>query len=129
MRNFKRSIKPIFFFGNSMILLYKNARFESIYYDFFRKYLKIIIKKKNITNIQKNYWVFLKLNTPLTKKSKNSRMGKGKGSILRWVFRLPKYYKIFEFKNINFFRLYLFTKKWSKKINLPLAFVSKVDFF
>jgi ribosomal protein L16/L10AE len=68
------------------------------------------------------------MNTPLTKKSKNSRMGKGKGSLYRWLIRLPKNYKLIEFLNVNYFRLNLLTKKWSKKINLPLAFQSKANF-
>lgn len=128
LRNYKKTIKPRFIFGNSMILLYKNARFEAIYYELFRKCIKIIVKKKNINILQKNYWIFLRMNTPLTKKSKNSRMGKGKGSLYRWLIRLPKNYKLLEFKNINYLRLSNLTKKWSKRIGLPLAFISKADF-
>ncbi len=111
-----------------MILLYKNTKFEAIYYELFRKFIKIIVKKKNVNNIFKNYWIFLRMNTPLTKKSKNSRMGKGKGSLYRWAIRLPKNYKLLEFKNINYYRLNLLTKKWSKRIGLPLAFISKANF-
>lgn len=55
LRNYKKTIKPRFIFGNSMILLYKNARFEAIYYELFRKCIKIIVKKKNINILQKNY--------------------------------------------------------------------------
>lgn len=51
------------------------------------------------------------MNTPLTKKSKNSRMGKGKGALYRWVIRLPRNYKLLEFKNINYYRLGCLTKK------------------
>ncbi len=128
LRNFKKSTKSRFVFGNSMILLYKNTKFEAIYYELFRKFIKIIVKKKNVNNIFKNYWIFLRMNTPLTKKSKNSRMGKGKGSLYRWAIRLPKNYKLLEFKNINYYRLNLLTKKWSKRIGLPLAFISKANF-
>lgn len=112
-----------------MILLYKNIRFEDVYFDLFRKYLKIAIKKKNVAYLKRNYWVFLRLNTPLTKKSKNSRMGKGKGFLFRWLVRLPKNYKLLEFNNVNSYRLSFLTKKWSKKIGLPLAFSSKTVFF
>lgn len=128
LRNYKKTIKPRFIFGNSMILLYKNAKFEAIYYELFRKMIKIIIKKKNINIISRNYWIFLRMNTPLTKKSKNSRMGKGKGALYRWLIRLPKNYKLIEFKNVNYYRIQLLTKIWSKKIGLPLAFISKVNF-
>lgn len=128
LRGFKKTIKNRFVFGNSMIVLFKNSRFEAIYYELFRKFIKNILKKKNVNNSQKNYWIFLRMNTPLTKKSKNSRMGKGKGALYRWLIRLPKNYKLIEFYNVNYYRLSLLTKKWSKKINLPLAFISKANF-
>ena len=127
-RNFKKTIRNRFVFGNSMIILFKNSRFEAIYYELFRKFIKNIIKKKNSLKLDKNYWIFLRLNTPLTKKSKNSRMGKGKGSLYRWLVRLPKNYKLIEFNNVNYLRLNYLTKRWSKKINLPLAFQTKVNF-
>lgn len=128
LRNYKKTVKSRFIFGNSMIVLYKNSRFEAIYYELFRKIIKIIIKKKNILNKNKNYWIFLRMNTPLTKKSKNSRMGKGKGALYRWLIRLPRGFKLLEFNNINYYRLNILSKKWSKKINLPLAFISKANF-
>lgn len=111
-----------------MIVLCKNARFEAIYYELFRKFIKNIIKKKNSLKITKNYWIFLRMNTPLTRKSKNSRMGKGKGALYRWLIRLPKNYKLIEFKDVNYIRLLYLTKKWSKKINLPLTLQSKINF-
>nr|YP_740827.1 ribosomal protein L16 [Tetrahymena pigmentosa]ABI51736.1 ribosomal protein L16 [Tetrahymena pigmentosa] len=128
LRNYKKTVKTRFIFGNSMIVLYKNSRFEAIYYELFRKIIKIIIKKKNVITKNKNYWIFLRMNTPLTKKSKNSRMGKGKGALYRWLIRLPRGFKLLEFKNINYYRLNILSKKWSKKINLPLAFISKANF-
>lgn len=128
LRGYKKTVNNRFIFGNSMIVLQKNSRFESIYFELFRKFIKNIVRKKNIKQLHKNYWIFLRMNTPLTKKSKNSRMGKGKGALYRWLVRLPKCYKLIEFKNINYHRLYYLTKKWSKKIQLPLAFVSKADF-
>lgn len=128
LRNFKKTIKNKFIFGNSMIVLCKNARFEAIYYELFRKFIKNIIKKKNSLKITKNYWIFLRMNTPLTRKSKNSRMGKGKGALYRWLIRLPKNYKLIEFRDVNYTRLLYLTKKWSKKINLPLVLQSKINF-
>jgi hypothetical protein len=54
-RNYKKTIKNRFVFGNSMIILYKNCRFEAIYYELFRKFIKNILKKKNSLKIKKNY--------------------------------------------------------------------------
>lgn len=128
LRGFKRTVKSRFIFGNSMIVIKKNSRFEAIYYELFRKAIKNIIKKKNVKSLYRNYWIFLRMNTPLTKKSKNSRMGKGKGALYRWLIRLPRNFKLIEFKDVNYFRLNLLTKKWSKKICIPLAFISKANF-
>jgi len=55
LRNYKKTIKSRFIFGNSMIVLQKNSRFESIYFELFRKFIKNIIKKKNIKSLRKNY--------------------------------------------------------------------------
>ena len=82
LRNYKKTRYNRFIFGNSMVVLQKNCRFEAIYFELFRKFIKNIVKKKNIPT-SKNYWIFLRMNTPLTKKSKNSRMGKGKGALYR----------------------------------------------
>lgn len=110
-----------------MFILFKNARFEAIYYELFRKLIKNLIKKKNIDTPYKTYWIFIRLNTPLTKKSKNSRMGKGKGALYRWLCRLPKGYKLMEFKNLNALRLSNIARKWTKRINLPIIFHSKIN--
>lgn len=47
----------------------------------------------------------LKANFPISKKSKNSRMGKGKGSFVRWLIKLNQGVSIIEFKNINYYRV------------------------
>lgn len=110
-----------------MIFLNKNARFLAAYYWIFRKFIKNITIKKSLFNKDRRYWIFLRLNTPITKKTKNSRMGKGKGFIYNWLIRLPKGYKLIEFKNVNFSRIYFLAKKWSRRINLPLCARSKLN--
>jgi ribosomal protein L16/L10AE len=50
------------------------------------------------------------LNTPITKKTKNSRMGKGKGMLLKWTCRIPNGFKLFEFKNYNYKIIFNMTK-------------------
>lgn len=127
-RGFNKISKNRFIFGNSMLILTKNSRFEVIYFEIFRKFLKNILKKKNLKKNNKNYWIFLRVNTPITKKTKNSRMGKGKGFLYRWLIRLPRGFKLLECRDINYFRLNFFTKKWSKKINLPIIVKSKIFF-
>ena len=111
-----------------MITTFLSCRFEPSYFNIFRKFLKNLIKTKNSFILKKNYWIFLKLNTPITKKSKNSRMGKGKGGLYKWIIRLSKGFKLIEFNNINKNRLNKLTKVWSKKINIQLALHNKFKY-
>ena len=127
-RNKFKKKKFIFIFGSSMIISFKSCRFEPSYFSIFRKFIKNIVKTKNSTILKKNYWIFLKLNTPITKKSKNSRMGKGKGSLYKWVVRLSSGFKIIEFKDLNSSRLKKLVRAWSKKINIPLTLHTKIAY-
>nr|YP_004841728.1 ribosomal protein L16 [Ichthyophthirius multifiliis]AEL89270.1 ribosomal protein L16 [Ichthyophthirius multifiliis] len=126
-RNFKKYNKLTFIFGNSCIIVYKTCRFELNYFLIFKKIFKNLSKLKNSKISFKNYWIFLRFNYLITKKSKNSRMGKGKGSIFKWVSILHKNYKLIEFKNINYNRLNLISKLWSKKLSLPIYTISKLN--
>ena len=75
----------------------KSARFELIQYLFFKKLIKCFLKKPRAYSVfsKKVIWIFWKPNYPLTKKSKNSRMGKGKGLFLRWTVRVPSHFILF----------------------------------
>jgi len=102
--------KKIYFFVS------REFRFEIIHFGLLKRALKRLSKKNKISKIfkKKNVWVFWKPNYPLTKKSKNSRMGKGKGAFLRWSFRIPAHFNIFQIievtdiyrasKMLNYFR-------------------------
>ena len=68
-------------FGLFGLFFKKNCNFEFIYITFFKKFLKFF-KKSYINKIQKIWFLILK-NYPISFKSKNSRMGKGKGDFLR----------------------------------------------
>jgi len=91
----------------------KRYNFELIYYAVLKRVLKKkYIAKRNFKKSRK-LWFFLKKNSPISKKSKNARMGKGKGTNLRWVVRLKKKFCIrgdaeYEFlffkKNLFFYR-------------------------
>ena len=103
-----RSCKfPIFYRNNCVLSFLKKKfyfyvlrefRFEIIHFGLLKRSLKRLSKKTKISKIfkKKNVWVFWKPNYPLTKKSKNSRMGKGKGAFLRWSFRIPSHFNIFQ---------------------------------
>lgn len=83
----KRYIKstklPILKFGQSGLAFKKNIRFEFVYFFFMRKFLKRFTKSKKRFFKFSKVWVFIRPNHVMTKKSKNSRMGKGKGTFIR----------------------------------------------
>ena len=58
-------------------------------------------------------------NYPLTKKSKNARMGKGKGALSRYCSRVFQNQNIFEFSGFNFKNVIRLKKIFNKKVNIP----------
>ena len=104
-------------YGNIGLVVFKNVQFEFIYFYIIKKFLKYFFKfKYSNTNFFK-IWVILKANFPISRKSKNSRMGKGKGSFIRWLIKLNQGSTIIEFKNINYFRIKKLNKYWNKLLN------------
>ena len=101
---------------NYYILLKKNNSFEFFFIISLKKLFKCIFKKNNNLNNVSFFWVFLKANFPISKKSKNSRMGKGKGIFLRWTVKMKMESIILKFKTVyKLNRLLLFLKKRSNK--------------
>jgi hypothetical protein len=73
-------------FGTAGLYFAKENRIELIYIRNMRKLVKRLGFPKKVSLIKyfkKKLFFFLKKNFPLSKKSKNSRMGKGKGKFLR----------------------------------------------
>lgn len=73
------------------------------------------IKSLNNSSKKSKFWVFILLNKTLTKQPLESRMGKGKGSILTEVVFLRKGSIIYEFTNMNLQQikqLFYFFKKY-----------------
>ena len=114
-------------FGESGIALKCNLRFEFIYLFYMRKFLKRSLKKKKMFKKLTKVWVFIRPNHVLTKKSKNSRMGKGKGSFVRWCTLLHKGFIFIEFRNISVVRLQKYLKKLEKKMKIPLHLIYKYN--
>ena len=86
-------------FGEFAFSLMKSYNIEYIYiYNFKKKLKKFFFFKKSK---YKRVWLFLHKNYPLTKKSKNARMGKGKGSVARYCSRVLWNHNIFEFAGFN----------------------------
>ena len=140
----RKAIKPVSFkkrfyngycfdilqYGNIGLKITKSYDLEYIYMFELRKKLKFFLTlRKKILN--KKLWVNLIGNYPISKKSKNSRMGKGKGAFLRLSCRLKKNTIFMEFLNLNFIILkkiiYIYNKK--NNMNLKLVKTEEIDIF
>lgn len=102
-----------------------NFRFEFIYFLTLKKLFKNNLKYKYSSLLYPRLWVYLRSNYPLTRKSKNSRMGKGKGAFLRWSILTSKGTIVFEFLNFNIIRAALILKKWNYSLNRKLIIIKK----
>lgn len=117
-------------FGKIGFFLKNDCRFEFIYLALLKKYLKTLnflkLKNRKFNKI----WIFLNKNYPISTKSKNARMGKGKGSILRWSSRIPRYSCFLEFATLDFLKILKFKKKLNYKFTKQLYVInnSKVNF-
>lgn len=104
--------------GNMGLYFSKENRIELIYIKYLRRLIKRLKFPKKVSLLKyfkKKLWFFLKKNFPLTKKSKNSRMGKGKGKFLRWIIRIPRNYMFFEFVGYELNSLIYVKNKINKK--------------
>lgn len=113
---------PSLIFGDFSITLCKSYNLEYIYLYNFKKSLKQYYQFKQMTT--KKTWLFLHKNYPLTKKSKNARMGKGKGALNRYCSRVLQNHNLFEFTGFNLCEIVKLKKILNKKINIPLKITS-----
>ena len=114
-----------------MLLISKEGRVELIHLTVLKYYIKHCLKKKKKSlQISEKIWYLGKINFFLQKKSKNSRMGKGKGMLERAVIRVKKNFSIFEFKGFSVYRLKKFYININKKLNLGffLYFKKKINY-
>lgn len=103
-------------FGKIILYSTKQIRFEPIYFNIFRKWLKLYLVFKKYPFLKNKIWINLNLNYPISRKSKNARMGKGKGSFFRWTIILSKNHKICELIFFNDIRLNVLIKNIKKKL-------------
>lgn len=120
-----KSFKLIF--GTTGLLIKKQFILEL----FFLKFLKKKLKKLRLKGLKKKpkrqFWLFISSNFLLTKKSKNSRMGKGKGDFLRWVIRLKYGTPLLEAKNISIYRMMILKKLFIIKLKIPLCLLININ--
>lgn len=107
-------------FGSFGFFLKNEFRFEFVYLALLKKNLKNLFINKIKYKLTKKYWIFLSKNYPISNKTKNARMGKGKGAFVRWAVRLKKYFVFFELTGLNFFRLNLLFSFFKKKLGVEM---------
>ena len=99
---------------------------EFVQLNFIKKYIKIVFRKsKHTPENFKKVWYSLSANHVIQCKSKNSRMGKGKGLVERRIIRIYKNTILFEFFGISFYKLSNIIKKINKKLNFKIVLISK----
>ena len=108
---------PRLIFGEFSLLICKSYNLEYIYIYNFKKSLKKYYNFKK--NSSKKVWLFLHKNYPLTKKSKNARMGKGKGTFSRFCSRVLQNHNLLEFSGFNLREVVVLKKIFKKKVNIP----------
>lgn len=102
-------------FGDYGLSCKNEGRLELIHISILKKKIKTFIRKRKseIDIIREKIWYFGRPNFFIQKKSKNSRMGKGKGLVERKVIRVRRNFIILEFKGVPFLKL----KKLLKFVN------------
>ena len=116
-KRFKLGYKnPKLIFGDFALTLCKSYNLEYIYIYNFKRSLKNYF---NFKGVKKKIWLFLHKNYPITKKSKNARMGKGKGSLVRYCSRVLQNHNIFEFSGFNLIEVIFLKKIFKKKVSIP----------
>lgn len=124
-RNKRKVKKTKLTYGNSGFIVLKTVQFEYAYFYLIRKFLKYFFKFKYSLGSYFKIWVFLKANFPVSKKSKNSRMGKGKGAFIRWMIKVNQGSTLLEFKNLNNIRLKKLNNYWNKMLGFNVYFYMK----
>lgn len=114
-RFFKNPKTPKLAFGDFGLITKNEGRIELVQLSSMKKIIKKFIRKKKseIDVIREKIWYFGRPNFLIQKKSKNSRMGKGKGLIERKIIRIRRGVVLFEFLGVSIIKL----KKLVKKIN------------
>lgn len=121
-------------FGDYGLFFSHQGRFEIKYIFILRKILRKLKKKKpkrrKITlNKTRLIWFVLFPNFIISKKSKNSRMGKGKGELERWTIRIRSGLVFLEFRGFSLNKVKGIQTKFQKNVQIKLNILSNILFF
>ena len=121
-------------FGDYGLFFSHQGRFEIKYIFILRKILRKLKKKKpkrrKITlNKARLIWFVLFPNFIISKKSKNSRMGKGKGELERWTIRVRSGLVFLEFCGFSYNKVNGIKNKFQKNLQIQLNLLSSSCLF
>lgn len=114
-------------FGTAGLRFTSNYTIEKLHFVTLKKKFKFFLKNKK-SSIYLKTWFFLSENTPIFKKGKNSRMGKGKGVYQRLAFRVKKNQIFIEFFNLNVIFLKKISSFLQSNSNLKNAVVDNNNY-
>lgn len=125
-RSVVKRIAPHFkFFGSISFFFLHQVQLEFIYLRLLKRRMRIMLKRRGNRFKNRKIWFNLRGNFPVSKKSKNSRMGKGKGLFLRWVVRIRPFSVFFSFFGFSFYILVKFKNKINFLLKSKLFIVSR----
>jgi ribosomal protein L16/L10AE len=107
----KPTNEPVLSNGDSCIFFYNSFRFDLIYMRLLRQSIKRSVKKFKRLSLSRRVWLSLRPAYPISKKSKNARMGKGHGSFFRWAIRLYPNIPFISFRGISKYSLLIVLRR------------------
>lgn len=112
-----------YYYEGSYLFFFKNYRIEFKYISFLKKLLKKLRRRglKKQRSLAYKLYVSLNSNYLLSKKSKNSRMGKGKGALIREAIKVKKFRPFIYTIGYNDRPLLKLANAFGKKTNKKLA--------
>lgn len=128
-RFFKNPKESFNKFGDFGLACRNEGRLELIHISMIKKKIKPFIRKKKseIDIIREKIWYFGRPNFFIQKKSKNSRMGKGKGLIERKVIRVRKNFILLEFMGIPILKLHKLVKYLNKVLSVKMYLIKNYN--
>jgi len=131
-RFFKRNKLPFLRYGTIGLYCLYTFRLEYRYCLFLRKFFKRLFKRRKRkikTFLKKKTWLFVRPNYTLTHKSKNARMGKGKGNFKRWCTIIYPGRIFIEHINVSSKTYIKYISKIKIKLKLKLNYLQNTSTF
>ena len=114
-------------YGHAGLIILKSLRLKAKQITKFKIFLKRATKRSDKT--QRFSWINLFPHLPLTRKPKQSRMGKGKGKMKMWFINLRAGTTLLELRNLRYGRSIFFLKKFQKKLHGPSWLIKSSNSF